>query len=325
MFEFLKANLQLFADSGEAAAATGAEQGENISTVETSTNVLKKSSTAGRKNINLSEVKYGKQETLRNVSEMDEEQSQAQDLKEPEKNDLSFDELIRSDRYKEDYQKSVEKILNQRLKKFKGMESALEEIKPVMELAGKQYGLNPNDDDFVSKLSSAMSADDRFFEKMALEKGYSIDEAKRVYSLEQKIAELSRQRDEQKEKEAFEKQWGAIIEQSQTTKQQFPNFDLNKEMQNDKFAKLVFNGVDTTAAFIATNHRNIIPATVQMATEKAVQQTVNAVKANKSRPSENGLSSQATAIIKDDPSKLKLADFKQIMENIKKTGVRPKF
>lgn len=325
MFNKKMLNLQLFAEGAAPAASTGQATGETTGdTQATAENIPGLPSTARRKTkVNpLANVKYGKQETEVNTSEPTEQNKDVDNQSASSK--LSFDELIKGE-YKADYTKAVENVVSQRLKKYKGLEAQMEKLQPILKLAGNQYGIDPSDEDFISKISSAINNDDHFYEKYALEKGCSVEEAKRVVSLEQHIAELDRKKEAREREEAFERSWDIVLKQAEATKQIFPQFDLEVQMQDERFARLLANGVDTTAAFIATNHKNIIPATVQMATEQAVQQTVNAVKANKARPVENGLSSQATAVIKDDPSKFTLADFKQIRDNFKKTGVRPKF
>nr|DAX63405.1 MAG TPA: hypothetical protein [Caudoviricetes sp.] len=315
-----KIDLQLFADAGSAPAAAGQTTGETPDA-----SVLsepgKKPSTAGRKKEEAEnvEVRYGKQD------HKDVQSDGQASTKEENGNDVPFSELVKSDKYKAEYQQAIENVLNQRLKKYKGIENQLESIKPILEMAGSKYGLDPASDDFINNLSKAMNDDNSFYENYAIEHGCSVEEAKRVINLERQVADLERQKERRERQEEYERGWKRVLEQSESTKQQFPNFDLEHEMQNEKFAKLVALGVDTTAAFIATNHSKIIPATVQVATEKAMQQTANAVQANKSRPVENGLASQNAVVVKDDPSKLTLKDFKKIRENFIKTGERVKF
>lgn len=316
-------DLQLFAEgaAGDGAATVAQATGETAANSMTIEKPQKKTSTAGRKQQSQSvAVKYGKQEPAEPL-----ETAKAAPKSTEAETEPSFTELIKSDKYKTDYQKSVEKIIEQRFKNYKGLETRLESLAPVLQMVGDKYGIDPQNENFVQALTQALGNDNGAFEQYASEHGCSVEEAKQIVTLKRQVKTLEDEKQRRAKQDELDRGWKQIVQQAESTKQQFPSFDLEREMMDERFAKLVANGVDTTAAFIATNHKNIIPATVQLATEKAVQATANTVQANKTRPVEIGLDSQNAAIIKDDPSKLTLKDFRQIRENFRKTGERPKF
>ena len=73
------------------------------------------------------------------------------------------------------------------------------------------------------------------------------------------------------------------------------------ELQNDKFKRIcAVTGGDTTAAYVAAHHGEIIQSTARAAAEKANVQATNAVAANLNRPVENGLQKSAPSIAETD-------------------------
>ena len=83
-------------------------------------------------------------------------------------------------------------------------------------------------------------------------------------------------------------------------------------MQDEKFRRLcAVNNGDTTSAYMACHWNEILPATVQMASQQIRKQTVNAISSNANRPIENGISSVAPSVVE---TKFKGMSLKEIRE-----------
>ena len=116
---------------------------------------------------------------------------------------------------------------------------------------------------------------------------------------------------EQQKQEQMRQQILTLRQNAEKTKAQFPQFDLDAEMQNEKFRRLcAVNNGDTTAAYMACHWNEILPATVQMASQRVKEQTAQAVAANKARPSENGLSSSASSVVTQNFKGMSLSDIR---------------
>ena len=106
-----------------------------------------------------------------------------------------------------------------------------------------------------------------------------------------------------------------LRQNAEKTKAQFPDFDLDTEMQDERFRRLcAVNNGDTTAAYMACHWNEILPATVQRASKQIQAQTAQAVASNKARPIENGISSQAPSVVQQDFSKMNLQQLKDYAE-----------
>ena len=224
---------------------------------------------------------------------------------------LSYADLIKSDDYKEEHKAYMEKTINDRLKKYKGMEDNLSKATSTLEIVANKYGVNPNDENFLEVLNQKIEADDSYYENYAMEHDISTEEARRVVTMERKVAQIEAQKQEEARQEQMRQRIMTLRQNAEKTKSQFPQFDLEAEMQNEKFARLcAANNGDTTSAYIACHWNEIIPSTVQMAQKQVQKQTAQAVASNKARPIENGLSSSAPSVVETNFKNMSLAELR---------------
>lgn len=234
---------------------------------------------------------------------------------------LSYADLINGE-YKQDHKAYMDKTIGERLKKYKGMEENLEKHKAILNTVAYKYGVNPDDSNFLEVLSEKIEADDSYYENYAMEHDISTEEARRIVTMERKAAKYDAEREAQAKHEQMRQQIMVLRQNAEKTKSQFPQFDLDSEMQNDKFRRLcAVNNGDTTAAYMACHWNEILPATVQMASKQIQAQTAQAVASNKSRPIENGISSSAPSVVHQDFSNMNLQQIRKFAdEQRRKTG-----
>ena len=228
---------------------------------------------------------------------------------------LSYQDLIKSDDYKEDHNAYVKKVIDDRLKKYKGIEESLGRHKAILETVANKYGVNPDDANFLEVLTEKVEADDSYYESYAMEHDISTEEARRIVTMERKAAQFDAQREAEAKQEQMRQHIITLRQNAEKTKMQFPDFDLETEMQDERFRKLcaATNG-DTTAAFKACHHDEIIANTVRRASRQIQNQTAQSVASNKSRPIENGISSTAPSVVQQDFRKMNLQELRKFAE-----------
>ena len=234
---------------------------------------------------------------------------------------MSYADLIKSDDYKEEHKAYMDKTIGDRLKKYKGLEEDYGKAKSTLEIVANKYGVNPNDENFLEVLNKKIEADDSYYENYAMEHDISTDEARRIVTMERKIAQVEAEKEAQRKQEAMRQQVMLLRQNAEKTKAQFPNFDLDAEMQNEKFRRLcAVNNGDTTSAYMACHWNEIIPATMQMTARQAQEQTARAVASNKSRPIENGLSSTAPSVVEQNFKGMSLAEIRAYADEQRRKG-----
>ena len=234
----------------------------------------------------------------------------------------SYEDLIKSDDYKEDHKAYMTKAIGDRLKKYKGIEESLGKHKELLDIVANKYGVSPDDENFLDVLQQKIDADDSYYEQYAMEHDMTPAEARRIVSMERKVAQIDAQKEEAARQEQMRQQIALLHQNAEKTKARFPQFDLETEMQDERFRKLcAVNNGDTTAAYMACHWNEVIPAQVQMASRQIQAQTAQAVASNMARPIENGLSSSAPSVVQQDFSKMNLQQLRQYAEEQRrKTG-----
>ena len=154
-------NLQLFAEG----AGDGSGTGENAPAAgETA---------KGAKNP-LANVVYGKQEGAPAAGEQPETKEGAGESAE------TFDSLIKG-KYKADFDRQVQDIVQKRLKGSKEMETALNgkisQMQNVLDELAQKYGVDGTN---LEALTNAMHADDKFFEQEANDRGMSVQQLRQI-------------------------------------------------------------------------------------------------------------------------------------------------
>jgi hypothetical protein len=235
---------------------------------------------------------------------------------------LSYEDLIKSDDYKEEHKAYMTKAIGDRLKKYKGIEESLGKHKELLDIVANKYGVSPDDENFLDVLQQKIDADDSYYEQYAMEHDMSTEQARKIVTMERKVAQIDAQKQEAERQEQMRQQIALLHQNAERTKARFPQFDLETEMQDERFRKLcAVNNGDTTAAYMACHWNEVIPAQVQMASKQIQAQTAQAVASNMARPIENGLSSSAPSVVQQDFSKMNLQQLRQFAEEQRrKTG-----
>ena len=311
MLEKIKLNLQLFGeggdggDGGSSSASIGENEGGNSGEMDIPALVPERA----RKNYQKALEKTSGSTTGATTKSSD--NTQATDVN-GTTDKLSYADLIKSDDYKEEHKAYMDKTISERLKKYKGIEDDNAKYKGILETVATKYGVNSGDANFLEVLSQKIDEDDSYYENYAMEHDISTDEARRIVTMERKAARFDAQQREAEQQERARQQILVLRQNAENTKKQFPDFDLDEMMENEKFRTLcAATHGDTTAAYITCNWGRILPATVQMASNQSKVQVAQSVASNKARPIENGISSSAPSVVQNNFSNMNLQQLRQ--------------
>ena len=290
-------NLQLFAE-GAGAGDGGTAEGQGV------TEAAALPQRKGVKNP-LADVKYGIQE--------DAPASEVQKTVAPDR-DAEFKALIKGE-YKEQYDAVMQDTIQKRLKGHKELEAKYNELQPILDILGKKHGVDATD---IAALSKAIEEDDSYFEDEALEKGMTVQQLKEFKKMERENAEFKAQMEEQKRREDGQKLYAQWMNQAESTKQIYPSFDLQAEMNNPKFLDLLRSNIDVRTAYEVLHKDDIIRGAMQFTAQTVESKLSKKIASNGARPSENGMSSQSAAVVKSDVSQLSKADRAEIIRRVQR-------
>ncbi|MBQ7873758.1 MAG: hypothetical protein IJ306_01155 [Oscillospiraceae bacterium] len=292
-------NLQLFAEGAGSGTGAGAAEG----TAGVNATVAAPQTEKGVKGNSLADVQYGIMQEKDNVPAAGEQQLSREE---------AFEKLIKGD-YKDLYDAKMQDTIQKRLKSTRETVDAFEKASPILELLAKKHGVDAKDMDALAK---AIEEDDSYFEEEALKRGLTVKQYKEVRKMEQENAELRAFKQQQQNQENADRLSAAWIKQAESAKQFYPSFDLKTELMNPKFTDLLKANIDVKTAFEVLHKDEIIPAAMQYTAQEVERKLVNKVMAGGMRPAENGTGAQASAIVKNDVSKLTRADMDEVARRV---------
>ncbi len=318
MLEILKINLQLFGEGGDG--------GDGGSTSATGENAVGTTGDNIPAHIPERAKKYyqkamEKHSATANAQTKPEQTEETQTTDEPAtEGKTPYDELIKGD-YKEEHKAYMDKAISERFKKYKGLEETNGKLKGILDIVANKYGVDPNAEDFLDTLNQKIEADDSYYEDYAMKHDISTEEARKMVTMERKVAQIEAQEEARKKQEQMQQHMLTLRRNAEQTKARFPEFELETAMQDEKFRRLcaVTNG-DTTSAYMACNWNKIIPAQVSMAAQQAQVQTARAVAANKARPVENGMTSAAPSVVENNFKGMSLKDIRAYADEQRRRG-----
>lgn len=210
---------------------------------------------------------------------------------------LSYEEMIKSDDYKDAHKAYMDKTIGDRLKKYKGIESDYGRARDMLNVVAQKYGVDPTAEDFMDALGKKIEADDSYYEDYAMEHDISTEDARKMVTMERKLKAIEAEREMANQQEAQRQQILQLQRNAEKTRMQFPGFDLDVEMQDEKFRRLcAVNQGDTTAAYMACHWNEIMNHTIGNATRQAQIATANSIASGANRPAENAIANTAPSV-----------------------------
>lgn len=284
-------NLQLFGDTAE-----GSSDGSVVGAVVDAQQKRSKSNP-------LADVQYGIQTDGQADADINEGESKA-----------TFKELIDGD-YKEDYEKSVQSIVQKRLKgvnsKLQNAQEQLASYTKLIDAMKSHYGdISPDE------MANAFLNDNSMLESEALERGIDVETLKEIKQLRFKAQQYEAVQREYQHEQQMKQQFAKLQEEAAEIQKIYPNFNLESELSNDDFVRLIANNIPARTAFEAVHRDEIQPVMMQYVAKQAENKVARAVASNSRRPAENGLGNNSATTIKTDPSQFTKEDRAEIRRRV---------
>ena len=206
---------------------------------------------------------------------------------------MTWDEIMADP----EYNKQMQATVQQRLRSAKSAEENLGKLAPAIELLASKYGMDVNNMDYDA-LAKAIGDDDSYYEEEALKRGKTIEQTKQDVQKEQDDARQQRTLEQKRIHEHF----ASLERQGEQMKKVFPNFDLRKELQDPRFARMTSpsGGLSVEDAYYAIHRKEIQAAGMQVTAQQTSQKISNAIQSGQRRPVENGVSGKAASVTSFD-------------------------
>ena len=169
--------------------------------------------------------------------------------------DAEWDGILRNPEFNRRIQDIVQK-------RVAGMKASLDSLAPVIETLGQKYGMDVSD---ISKMDLG-------------ELAKHVTEDAETGAIAEAQEQVSRRHFEE------------LVRQAEILREKIPNFDLQRELQDPRFARMTAPGGGWTVeqAFNAVHHDALLRIAAEQAARQAARALSNSVQAGKNLPAENG-------------------------------------
>ena len=229
-----------------------------------------------------------------------------------------WDSLIKG-KYKDQFGKAVADAVNKRFKNQKDLQGQIDAIDPIIRAVAERYEVQADNNGRIpiNVLSDKVLNDNALYEKEAFERGMSVEDLKQIKSLERENAQLKRAT----QMTAEQREWEELVAQGENVKQMYPSFDMDVEMQNPQFGRLLATlkgsgfGDPVRIAYETVHRDEIMGGAMEYAVKQTEQKIANSIQSGMTRPQENGTAKVAAgAPTSLDPSKLSKAQIDEIKQ-----------
>lgn len=228
----------------------------------------------------------------------------------------SWDSLIKG-RYKKEYGEAVENAIKKRFRNQKDLQGQIDAINPLVMTMAEKYGIKPDATGRIpiDALSDKILNDNSMYEQEAFDRGMNVEDLKQMKALERENALLKAQ----SQRSAEQAEWDNVLAQGNAVKEMYPDFDLDVEMQNPQFGRLLAtmqkSGFPNALqqAYEVVHRDEIMGGAMRYAVQQTQQKISNSIQSGMSRPLESGVSQSAPAASAGiDPSKLTKTQIEEI-------------
>ncbi|MBO6108104.1 MAG: hypothetical protein J6P16_01730 [Eubacterium sp.] len=216
-----------------------------------------------------------------------------------------WNKIIKGD-FREDYQRAISDQVDRRFKRQDELEKEVAGYGKLKAFLGERYGVESPDE-----ILNAIMDDDALFQEAAAERGLSTDQYKEMKKLQFEKEQSDRELEEIERQRATDEIYAGWIRESEGVKAVYPNFDLQSEMENERFLSLLTKDVDMLTAYQVVHMNDAITGAMQTTAQTVAEKITNNVIARGMRPLENGIASPTQPTVdKVDFSKLSIEDMK---------------
>lgn len=316
---WMELDLTLFGEGGGAAAGggTGDGAGQGAEGAQEAAPVPAQGRTQKRGKANpLENVVYGKQADNSVAETGLESETPAQENNEAAKR-AAFDAFLADPENKAFYEERLRGQMDRRFKNHKDLEQRMEAAQPVLDTLMAKHGVST-----IEELQAAIDEDASYFEDAANEAGMTVEQYKRFQKVEKENERLRAAEAHRAQREGVERAAQQWMQQAETLKQRFPDFDLERELNDpvtgERFVSLLRSGeIGVDVAYQVVHMDELMTGAISQAVRTAQEKTINNIRARGMRPSENGNGGgSAGTIVKRDPSKFTRADREEISRRV---------
>lgn len=258
-------------------------------------------------------VLYGKQaEPESQETEPKESHDAGDEEDEEQKRQAEFDRLIKGD-FKDLYDKAVKDNIDRRFKSIRSSKEQMEQMNTTLLPIYAKYGLDVGD---IEGLDQAIRSDMTLYADEANAMGMTPEQFVFAKKAEIEAMRANEQLEKVRGAQEAQRAYQGWLAEGEELKKSYPDFDLEAEIQDERFMNLLRQNWSVTDAYEAIHAKELITRGIGTAAERAQKNVVDNIRARGMRPAENGTGNKAGVIVKKDPSQFDNKDLEEIRRRV---------
>lgn len=188
-------------------------------------------------------------------------------------------DALKKGEFKELYGQDIKNTIQERFKNQRDAQAQLDGMQPMLNALMQKAGVKT-----VEELQQLVMDDDSLYEEAAENAGMTVEAYKHMQALEAEHEQHEAMMQQQK----YEAHFANLAQQAEALKQEFPDFDLEKEMENPKFFQLTRPelGYSLKQAYYAVHGEELTPQLMAYGMQRAREQMSQTIQAQGARPAE---------------------------------------
>lgn len=216
--------------------------------------------------------------------------------------------------FKDLYKQEVERHINRRFKETEQLRTQIDEYGPLINMLSAKYGLDNPD---TKTLMESIDKDNSFWEGAAMQAGMPVDQFKQMKQFEaehKQLVESARRAEQIRQREQTWERWNR---EAEACTQKFPGFDMDAELNNQSFVRLLGAGLDVESAYKAAHFDELAKGIAVQTEQNTKKKVADSIKAGSGRPVENGIGSGGVNKSRASAWDLSKEEFAQYLERVK--------
>ena len=226
---------------------------------------------------------------------------------------MSWDDFMEIPENKQKLQAMMSERGKQATKAKADADAAMGKINPMLELIASRYGIQPVNGAYdVDAITKAVIDDDSYYERKAEDLGVDVSVAKQLEqaNMERRRAEarekaMQAEREKQERDFQLQQHFMGMQRQAADLKKMFPDFSLERELQNPEFLRRTApeSGMSVADAFYSLHHDDIMQQQAEAIARRSRADAAASIRSGV-RPKENGGSAAAAVTGTPDLKKM---------------------
>ena len=207
----------------------------------------------------------------------------------------AFEKLIKGE-YRDEFAKRTQRIIDQRFKQTRELESRWESAQPMLQALAGRYGVRADD---LDALSRAVEGDLSYAREESARHGMDVETFqtwKRTQAENERLRYEGEQREQAGQRAQMAARW---TREAEAAAGAYPGFDLLAEARHPqtgkRFLTLMRNGESVKSAYEIVHRDELMTGALRYAAQEAQRRAMDDIRARGLRPDENGASGSAAA------------------------------